>query len=147
MLAISWLQVSLGAIGAFALSFLLHSVDIDRLEDVHRKELTNQIASDNQACDKDKAILKGTQDELQKSYNAIAARNAELKRMHPSTCVVLPSSGETNPTTGRGEHAGQNGTAADAFRDYAAECETYRTQRSALERFIDHVWEQGGVTK
>lgn len=143
MLGLSWIQVGAGAIGAFALSFLLHNADVRRIEASWQDKLDQQKVDLEKKCKADQAITKGANDDLQKKYDSIAGKLAVAKRLQPARCIVPASSKTIAPGGGNG-HAGQNGISSDWLRDYAAECETYRTQRVTLEKFIDDTWAARG---
>lgn len=140
---LNWFQICIGAVGAFALSFLLHTIDVSFIEASWRHKLDDQKIALEKQCNDDKAITKGTNDDLQKAYDSIAGKLAASKRMQPARCVI-PASGKAEPPAGGAEHAGQNGISTDWLRDYAAECETYRSQRIGLEKFIDDTWKAKG---
>ncbi len=135
---LNWFNIGIGAAGAFALSFLLHTVDVAWIEARHRTELVNLETSLKEKCESDKQITKDANDGLQKQIGIIAGKLAASKRLR-ATCIV-PVTGKDNPAAAGGKHAGQNGISSDWLRDYAADCETYRQQRITLESFIDKVW-------
>ncbi len=141
MPVLSWIQIGAGAIGAFALSFLLHIVDVHRIEANWQAKLDQQKIELENQCKADQTITKEANDDLQKKYDSIAGKLAASKRMHPARCII-PAPSKTIASSGGNGHAGQNGTglSTDWLRDYAAECETYRSQRISLEKFIDDVW-------
>lgn len=137
---LSWIQIAGGAAAAFALSFLLNTVEVDHIEAKQRQALADQKTQLEQKCKDDQAITKGANDELQKKYNSIAGKLAASKRLQPAHCIIVASSGETISAGSGVGHAGQNGISTDWLYEYAAECETYRTQRISLEKFIDDTW-------
>ncbi len=102
-----------------------------------------QKQADEKQCKDDQAITKGANDDLQTKYDAIARKLAAAKRVQPAKCV-LPLTGKADIGSGGNGYAGQNGISTDWLRDYAAECETYRSQRTALGKFIDDVWAARG---
>jgi hypothetical protein len=138
---LNWIPIALGAASAFALSFLLHTVDVDRLEEKQAIALATQKTAMEKSCAEDKAITQGANDALQKNINIISSKLAASKRVHPANCL-LAAPIKTDTSSGGGQHAGQNGISSDWLRDYAAECETYRQQRIVLEKFIDNTWER-----
>lgn len=141
--SLSWIQVGAGAIAAFALSFLLHTVDVNRIEKMWQGKLDDQKIALEKQCKADQAITKGINDDLQKNYDSIARKLATVKRVQPARCII-PTTSEAFVAPGGSGHAGQNGISTDWLRDYAAECETYRSQRIGLEKFIDDTWEAKG---
>lgn len=131
---LNWIPIGIGAVAAFALSWLLHTVDVGFIEARHKTELTAQENALHEACDKDKAITKEANDELQNQVNIIARKLTAAKRVR-SDCIV-PLASSPQPTPSGGEHAGTHGVTSDALFEYAADCETYRQQRITLEGFI-----------
>lgn len=99
--------------------------------------LEAQKTADNKQCNIDKQKTKEINDEIVKDRDAIAARLSALKLQHPMRCV--PVTGKTKLPAGGREHAGQNGgsVSSDELRDYAAECEGYRTEVIACTLFLD----------
>lgn len=136
MPVISWLQIGIGAGAAFALSFLLHTVDVYRLEDKQRDAIAAQIAADTASCDKDKNLTKETDDGLQNQFTVIANKRDAGNGVQLPSCTPTLSGVSANTPTGGSEHARQNGLRTRWLRSYAAECETYRQERIALENFI-----------
>lgn len=140
---LSWIQIGGGAVAAFALSFLLHTVDVNRIEVSWQKKLDEQKIELEKKCKDAQEITKRGNDDLQNQYNVIAIKLANARRLQPARCVVPVTSKIVSPASG-GEHAGQNGVTADALYEYAADCETYREQRLTLEQFIDDTWKALG---
>lgn len=131
-----WLQIGIGAAAGFALAWLIHLVILAGVNEAHQAALKEQKTSLEEKCKADQAITKGANDALQQKYNSVNSKLAALKRVQPARCVV-PVTGRADAAAGGGGYAGQNGISTDWLRDYAAECETYRGQRIALEQFID----------
>jgi hypothetical protein len=76
---------------------------------------------------------KEINDELQKERERIASRLATIKRMHENRCLAILS----NPIDARAGYAGRDGAivgTTDDFREYAARCNVYRSERIALEK-------------
>lgn len=133
---ISLLQMGVGAVAAFALSWILHTADVERLERGKAVAVAAQIAADIATCDKDKALTKETNDDLQAKRDAISAKRAAFNSLQLPSCITPISSVSTNVAAGRPGHAGRNGLRAEWLWDYAARCETYRQERVSLEHFI-----------
>lgn len=85
-------------------------------------------------CDDEKQVTKGANDALQKNLATISAKLAAAKRMHPSLCI-RPVTGVAKPAASGGELTRQNGISSDWLRDFAAECETYRSEVITLNDF------------
>lgn len=94
----------------------------------------NQLNSD---CNTRINLTKETNDELQKSHDDIAAKLAKSKRVLQSKCTSI-SSGSADNTSSRNQYAGQNARSLDTawLLDFAAECETYRSEVIGLNQFI-----------
>lgn len=89
------------------------------------------------SCESGKLLTKETNDALQKDRDVIARKLSAVKRVQPVSCVT-PARKPDLIYAGR-EYARADGSVAgtsDDFRDYAAECETYRSERIRLESFI-----------
>ena len=83
----------------------------------------------NVQCKAAAAEMERANDELQKANTDIAGRLSRYKRLHPNTCVKLSESAQPAPGW-----RGYVGT--DELLDFAAECETYRSQRIILEGLL-----------
>lgn len=102
---------------------------------VTRWNMESEKAAIKEQCETEKLKTKEANDALQKSQSDIAARLAMYKRVQ-SNCNLSIS---TKPTSGGYEYARSDGRiigTSDDFRDYAAECETYRQQRIILEELL-----------
>lgn len=131
---ISYWQPIAAAFAAFALSFLIHTVDVNRIEANQREALAIQKDTLIRQCTTNLQKLERANDELQKSLASNAARDAKSKRLHPTQSVLPRSSVAKLPAGGAG-YAGQNGAVAgtsDDFRDFAHECNDYRTEIIAI---------------
>lgn len=136
MPVLSWLQIGLGAAAAFALSWLLHTVDVDRIEAAQRAALEAQSKSLNDACEKDKALTKDANDGLQKQYSIINTRRDVIDGVLLPNCTAYVPAYSSKPVAAGQQHAGQHGLSTKWLKHYAAQCETYRQERVALEAFI-----------
>lgn len=85
-----------------------------------------QKKADSKACSDAQAITKEKNDALTADRDRIAADAARYKRMHPDACLYLSRDGKL--LTGGDQHAGLPGISTDWLRDYAALCETYRSE-------------------
>lgn len=131
----NWIQFAIGAAAAFGLSFLLHTVDVDRIEATQRSALAAQESQLNAACEARQKITKEANDALQAALNTTATKLAVAKRVHLSHCVVTTDGKLAGSAANGGQHAGQNGISSDWLRDYAAECENYREEVIVLDNF------------
>ena len=88
--------------------------------------LTGQKNADSKACKDAQDITTGENDALTNDRDRIAADAAKYKRLHPDACLYLSNDGKL--FTGRDKHAAVHGISTDWLRDYAALCETYRSE-------------------
>lgn len=135
MPGLSWIQIGGGAVAAFLLSWLLHTVDVDRLERNFKNDMAKQIAADVLQCNIDKQITREANDALQKDHDIIANRLAALKLQRPKTCVPVTSKAQLSAD--RPEYAGSYGITSDALREYAADAEGYRSALITCDKFLD----------
>lgn len=125
----------IGVIGAVLATFLAGCYVTRQIDNSRLKHaLDEQQTLLQSQCNADKAVTKGANDALQKNLNTIAGKLAAAKRLHESMCVT-PVTGMAEPTSGGREHAGQNGISTGWLRDFAAECETYRSEVIILNEF------------
>lgn len=88
--------------------------------------LSSQAQAHAEACTKAQNITKEKNDELVSARNRIASNLERYKRLHPSSCIYLAIDGKLQPS--EGQYAGVHGINTDTLRDYAALCETYRSE-------------------
>jgi len=94
-----------------------------------------RVKQDLSNCQASGAKTKEINDDLQKERERIAARLASIKRMHENRCLTILS----NPIDAGAGYAGRDGAitgTTDDFREYAARCNAYRSERIALEKAI-----------
>lgn len=127
-------KLGLWAIQAAIIGFIVWHFTV--LQDAKSQEsaLAAQAAELAKRCEIKMKSTKEANDELQKNIGTISAKLDTAKRMHPSVCVPVVSK-LAQPSTGGAEHAGQNGIETDWLRDFAAECETYRSEVVILNKF------------
>lgn len=94
-----------------------------------------QKTADVAECKAAQIITKEANNALQKNRDAIIKRLTALK-LQPASCMPVSGSAELRGS-GR-EHAGQNGggLSSDWLRDYAGECELYRSEVIACIDFL-----------
>lgn len=113
-----------------------HIIKVDALKAQQVTDLADQKKTLDDACDHDKQITTGAQNALQDDRDRIAAGLIKYKRLHPNQCVVAISSSGAGITSSRAQHAGSYGVASDALRDFAADCEQYRSEVLTLTTFV-----------
>lgn len=88
--------------------------------------INGQKNADIAACTEVQAKTKGENDALTKDRDRIAADAARYKLQHPNQCYILTNDGKLQPSGN--QHAGMHGISSNWLRDYAALCETYRSE-------------------
>lgn len=134
MAILKYWQLALGALLSVFIAFGVHKYDSAVAARRQALAVAAQLEADVKTCNADKAITKEANDALQKDRDTIAKRLAALKLQHPASCVPIP--GHAIALDSGGEHAGQNGISSDWLRDYAAECEGYRSEVIDLQAFL-----------
>ncbi len=132
----NWGIFSAGALVAALLSFLLHMVDVDRIEKNQRDALATQKTELLTACSTAQVITKGANDDLQNGRDAIDSKLAGLNGLHKADTCIVPTTSDANPSASGGRPTGHNGTAVSTkqLRTFAAhECARYRQERIVLE--------------
>ncbi len=139
-------QLAVGAIGAFGLSYLLHTVDVDRIEKKQRDVLAAQAIELTTKCDSDKKITLEASNDLQSKISALNSELISVKRLHPSSCIVpVRPADATRCNDGAAARkkppTADAGVTSDALYDYAGEAEKYRLQLISCQGFVRKVWE------
>lgn len=95
-----------------------------------------QKKTDAAECTAAQLITKETNDDLQKDRDDITQRRVALGMQQPAACVPVSSAPYLRGN--RPEYAGQAGIGlnSDWLRDYAAECESYRTKITRCVNFL-----------
>lgn len=140
---IKYWQVGAGALAAFAISWMLHMIDVTRIENNWRDKMEAAIADVAKACADSKKLTEENDREYTKQIDDLGRKLAAAKRMQPTRCIV-PVAGQAG--VGDGRAAGdklhrQNGVTSDALFDFAGECERLRVQVISLQSFINGVWD------
>lgn len=137
-LVANW-KVVLTAIAVGTLAFLLHTLDVYRLEDAQKTAVDAAVKSVSDKCNENNKISEEVSNDFKKKSDDLAAELARAKRVRPTTCVPVlvtnPASG-SNGSAGSGQSAVKNGgVASDALLDLAAEGERYRLQLIGCQTF------------
>ncbi len=122
LILLKYWQIAVGSIAAFGLSWLLHTIDVDRIE-VAKRAAIEQLKIE---CMAQQNALKEKNDDLQKNLAINAANAVKYKRM--SSRCILPATGSSQPATGGAGHAEANGISSDWLRDFALQCNNYRSE-------------------
>ncbi len=139
---ISGFNIALGAIPALLIAWLLHTVDVDRIEAKQAAALASQKTALETSCAEDKAITEKANADLQKDRDAIAAERDRLEQLHPSTCIVVPTPEQAHKVAGKAGCPTAHGTTTSAFRDYAADYRTCQVELKHTYEFIDDTWKK-----
>lgn len=146
LMLLKYWQPLAAAIATAALAWLLHSVDVHRLEAKHQRNLVSNAAAIQAECTADKRLTAEVSNDYQTRIAALNNELAAVKRLRPSKCVVptpIPAPGR-NEATSRTKPAEEDGVTSDALYDFAGEAEQYRLQLIACQAFITKTWEARG---
>ena len=138
-------KVILAVVATVALAYLLHTVDVDRIEAKQRAALVDQATKLQGQCDADKAITMGVSNDYQKKLDVLNDQLAALRVREPNRCITVSTSVATagrHGAAGAGQHAGQNGVTAQTLYDFAGEAERYRLQLISCQQFITETWQE-----
>lgn len=142
--SVSWIQIGIGSIAAFALSWLLHTVDVNRIDNNWQDKLDAQKVEILKSCADDKKLTEDVSHDYQNKLAALNKQLSTIKLHQPSRCV-MPIAGKASSGTGgdsKGKYVGQDGVDSDALYDYATTCEHYRLQVISMQDFISKVWQK-----
>lgn len=135
-------EIVLAAIVTAAIAWMLHSLDVQRIESKNRAALATQQAALEEECALNKRITEESSREYESKINALNIRLNNSRRMRENYCIV-PIAGPTNGGLGvassRG-HVGSHGVPIEEFYDYAGTCERLRIQVISLQDFIDKTY-------
>lgn len=137
-------KVILAVIATAALAYLLHTVDVDRIEANNAATIKTQIESDTKTCATAQNITKGTDDALTSKTNGLdtdylAALNS-LREQSAASHNSPAASGVNHGTACPSIHVCKNGVDAGALLSYAKDAEHYRLQLSSCQSFITETW-------
>lgn len=140
---IKWLPIAIAVSATLGLSWMLHSLDVNRREKNHLLALEQKEIEIKQKCAEDKKLTE----EVSHGYQQdIANLNAQLaKRLRQPTRCIVPATGKAaglNATPTSNELSGQDGVDALSYIAYAGECEQVRLQLIGLQKFVNLVWDK-----
>lgn len=138
---LNWIQIGIAASITAGAAWTLHSLDVYRIEDKQRAELSSITLQLEAKCKAEKKLTEESNGSLHKNYSSIEHKRDDAKRLQSSSCIGLSIAGKVDAKSAGGGHAAENGIETDWLRDYAADCERYRQERIALEDFINKTWE------
>lgn len=117
--------------------YLLHAVDVNRIEAQQRAALVAQQAVDVLQCNADKRLTREANDALQKDRDDLTARLAALKLQHPETCVPVTRSAHVQHRKARPAGRDERGLSSDWLLDFSArQCSSYWRQLRVCDKFL-----------
>lgn len=134
-----------GAATAFAVAYMLHSLDINRLENRQRAELAAAVQKANEQCQKDKQLTTEVSHGYQIKITALNSQLAAYK-LRPSKCIVpvaVPTA-RHDAATACPVIPGAHGVPSDSLYDYAGDAEKTRLQLLSCQGFITATWAANG---
>ena len=133
----NWKSI-LAVVATAALCYLLHTVDLDRIEADQRAAIAAQKTADVAQCDAEKKVTKEATDALQTNRDQLAASLAALKLQHPATCVVISRPSDVRNRSGRPARSNEHGLNSDWLLDFAAnQCSNYWRQLKVCDKFLN----------
>jgi hypothetical protein len=133
----NWRSV-LAVVATAALCYLLHTVDVNQIEEHHRVALAVQIKADGEQCDAEKKVTKDATDALANDRDDLARKLAALKLQRPASCVPISRSSAVLNQKGRPARRDEQGLSTDWLYDYSAsQCSTYWRQLKVCDKFLD----------
>jgi hypothetical protein len=124
-------------IATASIAWMIHSISLTHVENVHKSEMNIQAESLNKQCAKEKAITEGASNAYQKSLSDLNGRYNSLRVQH-SRCIAVSNaktSCGSNASTTEQLH-GENGITSEALYGFARDCEQVRLQLIGLQDFI-----------
>lgn len=143
MILLRYWQPLLASIATACVAWMLHSLDVGRIENKNRTALAAQQTALEEKFASDKKLTEESSRDYQIQVDALNLKLVDVKRMRPNHCIT-PITGEADSSNGSssiGKHGGQDGVSTDALYEYAGTCERLRIQVISLQDFIDGVWE------
>lgn len=142
MFLLRYWEIIVAAIVTAATAWILHSMDVQRIESKNHAVLIAQQTALEEKCASEKKITEESSREYESKIDALNIRINDSKRMRENYCIV-PIAGPTNGGLGvassRG-HVGSHGVPIEEFYDYAGTCERLRIQVISLQDFIDKTY-------
>jgi len=144
MFGFNWVNVAIGAIGAFFVSFLIGAL-ILHFKEASWEHKYSALRNDMiEECNKNKRITEDNTHEYQNDLNTLDNQFDDLKRMYEGE-ATLPATSEAaiRPEAPvQQKHVIRNEQDTVRLLSYGKECEEYRLQVISLQKFINTVWEQ-----
>lgn len=128
-----------------ALCYLLHALDVDRLEKKEAADINNQQVTDTKSCNADKAITEKVSHDYEDKISSLNKQLVDLTSVRPNVCVTIPSrtaprsNAASRTAIARGPDARVD---SDALYIIAGQGEKYRLQLISCQQFITDTWQE-----
>lgn len=141
----NWRTIA-AVLATLSLSYILHRLDVYRLEDRHRAAIAQQADSIQNECKAAQAVTEGVSRDYQNALSDLSNQLASAKRLRPNACVVVhpPAppcgrDGSTAPTKFSGSDVG---IARFDLLDFSHDAEQVRLQLKACQSFVQKSFDQ-----
>ncbi len=135
----NWKSVA-AVIGTFALSWMLHTIDVNRIEAKQADEITHLRNAMTEACNVAQETTRKVSHDYQIQLSSLNSRLSAAQRLHNGKCVAVTLSapaGHDAAPAGK-ELSGRNtGVAAGYLIDFDGRCEKVRLQLKSCQQFIN----------
>ncbi len=133
-----WLIANWKTIAAVALCWMLHTLDVHRIEEKQANEITRTRNAMTDACNKVQETTRKISHDYQIQLGSLNSRLSAAKRLHNSGCVSVASSSAAglDAAAAKGKLIRRN-VDADRLIDLAGRGEKYRIQLISCQQFID----------
>lgn len=135
------------ALAIGTLAWLLHMVDVNRIEARQRDALQEQATALQEQCNADKKLTEGVENDYQKQVNALNGTIDALRLRKPARCVpvrVAVPAKRPDATTPEPKLPIGDGIGSEYLIDYAARAEECRLKLMGLQGFVNQVWKANG---
>lgn len=138
------------ALAIGTLAWLLHMVDVNRIEARQRDALQEQATVLQDKCDADKKLTEGIENDYQKQVNALNSTINALRLRKLARCVpvrdAVPAKRPNAAPTGA-KLPERDGVSSEYLIDYAGRAEECRLKLITLQGFVTQVWKQNGLAE
>lgn len=137
LLIANWKSIAAAA-AAFALSLMMHKLDVHRIEARHEKEIASVRIAMTDACNKVQETTRKVSNEYQKNLANLNARLAAARRLHDNSCVaVAVSAAAGHDAAAAGAKSSGRNVSSDRLIEIAGKGEKYRLQLLSCQQFIN----------
>lgn len=132
----NWKDIAV-AIAAFGFSYMLHTLDVHRIEAKQVAEIQNVKQAMTAKCDQAKAITNGVSHDYQSKLAALDARLSSARSVYNGSCLSVQTAAaaghDAAAAAGKPIRRNVDGT---RFIEIAGRAEKYRLQLISCQRFI-----------